>query len=300
MEKTILRTASSLIFAIVLICFSSAQAQNQVEDAIKQMSEGNATGYLQPFLNGFGANLNSGFSGSAKIEDKFTLRIEAVAMASLIGEAQQTFDALPPAPYPQQRVESATIFGDQGATVQGQEGLAYKFQNGQLNMDYFPLAVPQITIGNFYNTQLIFRFFALSTDSDVPDINLIGLGLRHGISQYFDDLPVDIAAGIFYQNVKVGDIMNTTTIAVNGMASKEFGVLTVYGGAQYEYASMNLNYIFSGAAEEDDSEIDFNFTSENIGRAFLGLNLNLKYVHLRTDVNIGKVIAASATIGFGI
>ncbi|TVQ03379.1 MAG: hypothetical protein EA359_09510 [Balneolaceae bacterium] len=300
MEKTILRKASSLILAIVMICFSSVHAQNQVEDAIKQMSEGNVTGYLQPFLNGFGANLNSGFSGSAKIEDGFTIRIDAVGMASLIGESQETFNALPPAPYPQQRVSSATIFGDQGATVQGPEGLSYKFQNGQLNMDYFPLAVPQITIGNFYNTQLVFRFFALSTDSDVPDINMIGLGLRHGLNQYFNDLPVDLAAGLFYQSFKIGEIMNTSSFAVNGMASKEFGVLTIYGGAQYEHVNMNLNYTFSGAAEEEDSEIDISFTSENFARAYLGLNLNLKFVHLRTDINVGKVIAASATIGFGI
>ncbi len=300
MKRTISQKAFSLFIATVLICFSSVHAQNQVEDAIKQMSEGNVTGYLQPFLNGFSANLNSGFSGSAKIDDQFTIRIEAVAMASLIGDAQETFNALPPAPFPQQRVQTATIFGDQGATVQGPEGVAYKFQNGQLNMDYFPLAAPQLTIGNFYNTQLIFRFFALSTDSDVPDINLIGVGLRHGISQYFDNLPVDIAAGVFYQNFKIGDIMNTTSFVVNGMASKEFGVLTIYGGAQYEHASMNLNYTFSGATADEDSEIDFNFTSENFGRAFLGLNLNLKFVHLRTDINVGKVIAASATIGFGI
>lgn len=300
MEITILRKAFSLLIASVLICFSTVHAQNQVEDAIKQMSEGNATGYLQPFLNGFSANLNSGFSGSAKVDNEFTIRIEAVAMASLLGEAQETFNALPPVPYPQQRVKTATIFGDQGAAVQGPEGLTYKFQNGQLNMDYFPLAVPQITIGNFYHTQLIFRFFALSTDSDVPDINLIGLGLRHGLSQYFDDLPVDLAAGFFFQNFKVGDIMNTSTIAVNGMASKEFGVFTIYGGAQYEYASMNLNYTFSGAATDEDSEVDFNFTSDNFGRAFIGFNLNLKFMHLRTDINIGKVTAASASIGFGI
>ena len=300
MGITILRKAFSLLIASVLICFSTVHAQNQVEDAIKQMSEGNATGYLQPFLNGFSANLNSGFSGSAKVDNEFTIRIEAVAMASLLGEAQETFNALPPVPYPQQRVKTATIFGDQGAAVQGPEGLTYKFQNGQLNMDYFPLAVPQITIGNFYHTQLIFRFFALSTDSDVPDINLIGLGLRHGLSQYFDDLPVDLAAGFFFQNFKVGDIMNTSTIAVNGMASKEFGVFTIYGGAQYEYASMNLNYTFSGAATDEDSEVDFNFTSDNFGRAFIGFNLNLKFMHLRTDINIGKVTAASASIGFGI
>ncbi len=300
MEKNNLRKAFSLLTVLVLVCFSPIQAQNQVEDAIRQMSEGNVTGYLQPFLNGLGTNMNSGFAGSAKIDDRLTIRVDAIAMSSLIGDSDQNFDALPPAPYPQQSVNTATIFGDQGALVQGQEGTSYKFQNGQLNLNYLPLAAPQITIGNIYHTQLIFRFFTLSADSDVPDIDMIGLGLRHGINQYFNELPIDLAAGIFYQNLKVGEIVNTTMIAVNGMASKEYRALTIYGGAQYEHSSMNLQYQFSSAAAEDSSEINIDFTSDNFAKAFFGLNLNLQFVHLRTDINIGKVIAASASIGFGI
>jgi hypothetical protein len=291
---------SSLAFILILAFSQFVNAQNQVEDAIKQMSQENVSGYLQPFLNGFGANLNSGFSGTAKIEDGITIRLDVIGMANMIGTAQETYSAIPPEPFSQQPVSTATVFGGQGATLNGPSGTRYRFQNGQLNMDYFPLAAPQITIGNFYNTQLIFRFFTYSEDSDVPDINMFGIGLRHGLNQYFGDLPVDLAAGVFYQNFTIGDIMKTDTFALTGMASKDWKFLSVYGGAQYEYAGMNLNYTFESAAEGENPEVDFTFNSDNNIRAFIGLNLNFKVIHLRTDVSLANVPVLSASIGIGI
>lgn len=300
MRRIIFFRTSFLTLTLLLISFPVLNAQNQVEDAIRQMSKDNVSGYMQPFLNAFGANLNSGFAGSAIRDGEITVRIDLIGMASMIGAAQETYQAIPPAHFPQEPVKSATIFGDQGAVVQGPQGLNYKFQNGQLNMDYFPLAAPQLTIGNFYNSQLIFRFFTFSNDSDVPDINMLGLGLRHSLNQYFDDLPVDLTAGLFYQYFKVGEMMKTNLIALNGMASKQFDKLTVYGGAQFEYTGMNLNYRFESATADENPEIDFTFSSENYVRAFLGLNLNLKFVHVRTDISLGKVSVLSAAVGFGI
>lgn len=300
MNKQTSIKVSSLSLIFILAFFQFVNAQNQVEDAIRQMPQENVSGYLQPFLNGFGANLNSGFSGTAKIEDGLTIRLDVIGMVNMIGTDQETYSATPPEPFNQQPVNTATIFGDQGATLAGPSGTRYRFQNGQLNMDYFPLAAPQITIGNFYNTQFIFRFFTYSEDSDVPDINMFGVGLRHGLNQYFGDLPVDLAAGIFYQKFNIGDIMNTDTFALTGMASKDWKFLSVYGGAQYEYAGMNLNYTFESAAEGEKPEVDFTFNSDNNVRAFIGLNLNFKFIHLRTDVSLADVPVLSASIGIGI
>jgi len=300
LSKQISVKISFLTLILVLTLFQFVNAQNQVEDAIKQMPQENVSGYLQPFLNGFGANLNSGFSGTAKIEDGLTIRLDVIGMANMIGTAQETYSATPPEPFNQQPVNTATIFGDQGATLTGPSGIMYRFQNGQLNMDYFPIAAPQITIGNFYNTQLIFRFFTYSEESDIPDINMFGIGLRHGLNQYFGDLPFDLAAGLFYQNFNIGDIMKTKTFALTGMLSKDLGILSVYGGAQYECARMNLRYVFDSAVEMENPEVDFTFSSNSNIRALIGINLNLKFIHLRTDLSVAGVPVLSASIGVGI
>lgn len=112
MKISIRLSLSIMVCILVVFLSTSANAQNQFEDAIEQFESESVTGYLQPFLNGFGANLNSGFSGTAKLENELVIRLEAVGMATLIGGAEETFKAIPPAPFNQQKVETATIFGD--------------------------------------------------------------------------------------------------------------------------------------------------------------------------------------------
>src|SRR6056297_325716 len=119
MNKQTSIKVSSFTLILILTLFQFVNAQNQVEDAIRQMPQENVSGYLQPFLNGFSANLNSGFSGTAKIEDGLTIRLDLIGMANMIGTAQESYSATPPKPFNQQPVNTATIFGDQGATLTG-------------------------------------------------------------------------------------------------------------------------------------------------------------------------------------
>jgi hypothetical protein len=292
-----------LRFTVLLLFFlfssTTVFSQNQAEEAIKQLSSENVTGYLQPFLNGFGANLNSGFSGSASIENRLSVRIDAIGMATIIGDPEKVYEAIPPEPFPQEPVETATIFGGQGATVQGPQGTTYQMQHGQIELDYLPFVVPQLTIGNLFNTQFVVRFFTYSADSNIPDIDLTGLGIRHSFGQYFSVLPIDIAAGAYYQTFKIGDIIEAETLAFDTILSKRLGPLTLYGGMQYEYATMNVQYTFSGLTEDgSEQEVDLDFSSDNNLRALAGLNLSLGFLHLKSDFSIGNV--SVFTVGAGI
>ena len=146
-------------FLFVALCSSRALAQNPIEDAIKQLSSDVAKGYVQPLADGFGANLNSGFFRTAEIEEMgLHIELRFVGMATLIGDTEKKYTVTPPAPFSQQPVETATIFGDQGAVISGPNGLSYQFQNGQVKASLIPFAVPQLTIGNIYGTQASIRF----------------------------------------------------------------------------------------------------------------------------------------------
>jgi hypothetical protein len=292
----------AVFFFTLLFCFTTiVSAQNRVEDTIKQLSSENVTGYLQPFLNGYGANLNSGFTGTASIRSGLFFRVDLVGMATIIGDPERVYEAIPPEPFPQEPVQTATIFGGQGAAVQGPQGFTYQMQNGQLDIDYLPFVIPQLTVGNIFNTQFVVRYFTFSEYSEIPDIDLLGLGIRHSFGQYFGVLPIDLAVGVYYQNFTIGEIMETGTLAFDALASKRFGPLTLYGGAQYEYANMNLQYTFSGITSEDDEQtVDLSFRSDNNLRARAGLNLSLGFLHLRGDFSVGNVNVVSAAVGFGI
>lgn len=288
-----------LLLLLCLITTVKAASQNPFENAIKQLDSDNVRGYLQPFLNGFGANMNSGFSGSSDIGTGFHLRVDIVGMGTLVGGGQKTYKATPPLPFPQQEVETATIFGGMGTVVNGPNGLQYYMQNGQLNVDFIPFMIPQLTVGNVFGTQAMFRFFALSGEGDIPSINLFGVGLRHKVSRYLPASPVDVSAGIFFQSFSIGDIMESSAMAYGLQASKKFSVFTLYGGLQYESTNVDLSYTFTGIGSEGDDQVDLSLKGDNNFRVYAGAGLSLGFLHLRGDLGLGKVTAVSVAIGFG-
>jgi hypothetical protein len=74
----------------------SARGQSQLEDAIKQLSSENVRGYLQPFIDGFGTNLNSGLMRPANITTMgFGLKFEVVGVGTLIRLTRHRFKPLP-------------------------------------------------------------------------------------------------------------------------------------------------------------------------------------------------------------
>ena len=97
--------------------------------------------------------------------------------------------------FDQTPVETATVFGGPGSVVSGPGGLQYQFQNGQLKTRLMPMAIPQATLGTLFGTEAVVRYAAIPKMENFPHIDLVGVGVRHNISQYLPDLPLDVAAG---------------------------------------------------------------------------------------------------------
>ena len=96
-------------FIVCLAMRSISPAQNAFEDAVKQINYDNVKGYLQPFANSVGANINSGLFNTADIgEMGLSLQIQLVATGTMIGDAEKTFYALPPSQFPQSPVKTWT------------------------------------------------------------------------------------------------------------------------------------------------------------------------------------------------
>jgi len=128
----------------------------------------------------------------------------------------------------------------------------------------------------------------------------VGFGLRHNISQYVPDIPVDLAAGVFYQKLTVGDVFDAHTMNVSIQASTSFAIFRVYGGGQYETSSVSVHYAYTGPGATGTSLIRFDMNGENNMRATAGLGLDLVVLHLNTDISVGKVTSVSAGLGFGL
>jgi hypothetical protein len=303
-NKLRLAIRTGLLSGIIAVLTVPSPGQNVLDETIQQLTSDNVRGYIQPMVDSFGANMNSGFPGSARIKKMgFTFRLQFVGMGTLIGDSEKSYRATPPQPFPQEPVETATVFGGQGATVHHPAGVSYKFQNGQVDARVMPFVAPQITVGDVFGTQLTIRYAPIPSVGDFPEVNLFGVGVRHSVSQYLPLVPVDIAAGVFYQTFSIGDFMDSKATAISAQASKTFLLLTLYGGLQYETASVNLSYTYEGPlppGDQSDRNISIDLTGENRFRVKAGAGLALGILHFHTDISVGKVTVISAGLGLGI
>lgn len=270
-----------IILIAILVFASMAVYSQDLDKSITQYQKSNATGYLQPLADVFGANLNSGLSRSAHISKfGFHISLSLEAMYSPISEDKKVFT---PAG---ENFDVPTIFGEE---IENEEYL-----DGLWDTDFFPLAVPQLTIGSVFGTEATIRYFTYENE-DIGEIDLYGWGIRHSISQYIPLCPVDIAAGFFQQKFSIGSYVEANALYYGLQVSKKISVLLLYGGIGGEKSTIELDY----ELEDSNEKISFDLNGENKTRLTIGAGLDFKYVKLYADYNIAPQNVISGGIGFG-
>ncbi len=291
-----------LMLAAAIGFLAPRGANAQLSDLVERYTGVNAEGYLTPLGTALGTGLNSGLYGSADIPMAgLKLRVELRAMFAYFSEDDKTFQATTEESYfqPETTVTVPTIVGDgEGLTVEGVGGTHYVFPGG-LDYSSFFLGAPQLTVGGIFGTEVLVRWLPkVEIDEDFGDLGFFGFGVRHRISQYFGGLPVELALGLYYQTVDLGDVVSANMFALNLCASKTFALLTVYGGLGYENAKVHVEYTFNYGDVEEDISLDM--TGKNHFRFVLGAGLNLFVLHLNADFSLGYQKALSLGLGLGL
>jgi hypothetical protein len=292
--------ASILFSLLLLLAFSRAHAdESKIETALKAFNKDDVTGYIQPFADFFGANMGAGWYHSAAIpQSGFSLSVNIVAMGSSVGDDFKSYTVNAPAGYNPATFQSATVFGGKKTVITDQNtGLSYSgIADGAIETGLFPLATLQLNIGSLYGTEFIIRGVPIPQVSGAPAVTFFGLGARHSLSQYLLESPVDIAAGVFWNTMKFGDLISMSSVSFGAQASKSFSVLEIYGGLAYEKSSMDLSYVSTAPG---GGNVDISLDGANTFRGTIGLGLNLAVLHLFFDANFGSVTNLSAGLGFG-
>ena len=295
---------------VALIALSAIKGQS-LEDYLSKYTQENGKQYLQPFADAFSADFNSGLFHNARIHKMgFQLYIGVVGQVAMIPSSAKTFQAYtesslfdPEGPY-----SVPTVFGSTEGKVVPIDAtgglLEYTFPGG-FDLDYVPLAMPQITIGSVFGTDFTARFVSLDIE-DMGKINVFGWGLRHSIDQYFSVLPLDLSVGYYNQSFKVGEYMDASANGVNLQASYSIPVLTFYGGLGYENSKVHVEYTYEGPDIQETTSISegdkvaFDLKGANSVRFTVGLTLNLGPVKLHGDYNLAKQNTFAVGLGIGI
>lgn len=282
----------SIILCLSVLLLSVGASAQDLEENIEKYTSANGKRYLQPLADVFGANLNSGFYHTAKVP-KFGLhlRVGVSAMYAPVSDAQKTFVSVAEDGFPvPEGMELPTLFGSDDPVNVG--GVDF---SGVWETSFFPLAVPQITIGAFMGTEMTFRYIKYKVDDSFGDIRLQGWGVRHSLSQYIFLCPVDIAASYYHQTFDIGEYVEATAAYYGIQASKTLGPLTVYGGFAFEKSTLTLKYDHVDTA----TRIQFDLEGKNSTRTTLGVALDLFILKIYGDMNIASQTTYSAGIGLG-
>lgn len=281
--------------AIIAFAMASPAAGQSVQDILGRYTGANADGFLQPLADVLGASLGSGWARSADIQPGLHIKVSAVLAGAPISDDNRTFmGTTEDFTSPETTTEVPTIFGStETVAVSGPGGTVYRFPGG-IDASLMGTIVPQLTVGSYAGTEAMIRWAAADIDDEFGKLSLIGLGARHDLDQYLINSPVDLALGVYWQSLKLGDVLKVNTFSAMAHASRAMSFVTVFGALGYETSSTDITYTQEG----EDEDIDISLDGGNSIRATAGLSLDLFVAELFADYTLAS--QSTFTLGLGL
>ncbi len=301
-----------------LIGATTAQAQD-VEEVLTQVGEEYAIAYSSPFLHSFGPNANSNMYSTAHIPwGGLQFGIGVKFMGSQISEEDQNFvrvindvdlgafDSGFAGQMGTIIMSGPTIFGDTETVgqVQGLVNGIEVFNNptiaGLVDTSWSPLVTPEAYIGGVAGLKLTVRFLPEMDTSDYGKTKYWGYGLQWNANGILKNLPVDVMAGFFTQEINVGSVYESTATTYFVGASKSYTKLTVYGGFAMENSEMDVSYDFVNEPDPTlNTRVDFSVDGLQDTRVTLGVTLDF-LAKLNFELGLGNTVTTySAGLMFG-
>lgn len=288
--------------AVLAFAVAATPASAQLDTNLSALTGDQAIGYLRPFASGISATLNSGLFRSGDVPlVGFNFGLDINAMVMSFSDDDRVFTT--PDVLRFGTTEAPTVIGDtQSVTQNGSAGTTL-FYPGGFDMEKFPMATPQLTIGSVAGTRAIIRYLSVSLGDegdDIGDLSLFGIGGQHSVSQYFPGLPMDVALGVMWQTFSLGedDLVSASSLALNVTGSKKFGAVITFEpfvGLGMDSFSMESEYTSDSGTET----ITVEFDRENDFHGTIGANLNIPFLKLHAEYTAAAANGYVVGITFG-
>jgi len=306
MKKIIL--ISLLLSLVVGISWAES-----LTEKLERFGTENGEAYINPWVTAFGTSLNTGLYQSAKVLKPFLFGVNINNMALFVPEEDQTFTLTSPTInginiWEDEELESATCFGDKGATVTFKDDIGRlldpKLPNGA-DISTLPMFIPQVNMGLPFGNEIMLRGFPkMELQKDIGDFSFWGVGLKHSLDQYIPLVPIDLAVQAAYQQMSFADVIDIDSFAANMHISKKLLMWTLYGGVGYENTNMEVK--FDGVSYDVDengdiiivpTEIKFDLEGENEYRATAGIRYSFLLAKIYADYTISKYQVLNLGVG---
>ncbi len=223
-KKLLLLSASFLLISLASVDKASAQYDDAGEILRSGVGDANLLlhEYLKPFANGFAADLNTGWTNSARPYRTLGFDLRVSAGVSIVPTGSRSFDVTQMEFENLEWVESSpsesqTAFGEDvpGSEfrIMGELPEDHPFHDAFGRQEitrftmpegtgypYVPSPMVQLTVGAVKDTDVSLRFMPTVT-VDNFSVNMFGAGIKHGINQWLPGgsmLPVDLSVQLGY------------------------------------------------------------------------------------------------------
>ncbi len=324
-----------VFFSLLLIIMVTSLFAG-VQEKLEQFGKDNGMVYVKPLVTAFGTTMNTGLFNTAKVLKPFAFGLNVNTMLAFVPDEDKIFTAIRPDlyivhpttsdtifVYNDPELESATVFGEDGATFvhntdlddpillallglsqEDVNSLDISLPNGA-NLPVVPFLMPQFNLGLPFGNEIMIRGFPkVEINKDIGDLGFWGVGLKHSVSQYIPLIPIDIAAQVAFQNLYVGDILTFSNFNANLEVSKKLLMWTLYTGVGYDKTNVTAEYDYTYQTLNQDNEIvsleqeiKFDVDGENEIRATAGIRYSLLLLKLYADYTISKYSVFNAGIG---
>jgi hypothetical protein len=336
--KTITRIVLplSLLIATALPSFAQDDLDQLMTESIDD-GEKLITAYVSPFMKSVSLGMNQGWYNTAKPHKiagvDLTITVNAMTIpnsdlfydATTLGlqvveldESDPNYPLAPTLVGPDHRPTFSYTDENTGIkeTYLGPGGLDLK---KHVKGNWVPVPMAHLGFGLPKNTDVKIRYSPTIELGDDTSLKIFGIGVMHDIKQWIPGikmLPFDLSGFVGYTKFKlesqlspntypdrIGIVeMNATT--VQGLISKKFSVLTIYGGLGYNIAKSSLalkgTYDINDNGQAESREVDpldMKFAASGF-RTTAGMRLKLAVFTLHADYTLQKY--KCLTVGLGV
>jgi len=335
--KSFLRIA--FVLSLALTANTASYCQDDINQLLNESIEDGEkliSAYISPFMKSVSLGMNQGWYNTAAPHKIAGVDLTITANAMTIPQSDLFFDVtklglqkieLEPSPiYPL----APTVFGpeDQPTFSYTHEDTGFKETypgpggldlEKHLRKNWVPLPMAHLGFGLPKGTDLKLRFTPTIDLGDDASLKIFGLGIMHDVKQWIPGiklLPFDLSGFVGYTKFKMETfidrednpdqrgVMELNSTTIQGLISKKFSVLTLYGGLGYNIANSSLalkgSYDINQDGEISSSELDpldLKFAASGF-RTTAGMRLKLAVITLHADYTLQKY--KCLTVGLGI
>lgn len=334
---------------LLIATFSINYAQFEDIFASDSDAEKFVTKFTQPAFRGLMFATNSAWVTSAQPVKAFKFELNISAAGAFVPQSYENFK-FDPADYHYLRIENGpdvipTIMGEDSQTVlkiviqdnahNEVKLLEFNSPDGikdQLPVNVVPAPAVQMSMGLPLGSEVNLRYAPMITDDNGGFFQLLGIGFKHSISQYFpvgkdendnkNKRHFNLAAHVAYQHINSGYDdpdsdkvvqINISTISLQGIASFDYKLVSLYGAVGYSkgFTTMDVlgtyNYTYDiqdnhgnhirteTVSIKDPLKLDYDI---NGMKAKAGIKLKLAFFQIFADYTLQEFPVATAGIGF--